>query len=148
MLGKHTPLTESCLPAACLEGKEKAKARMKKIHRDNVEPFVTKDKAEIRELNHSKKMSLAEAIVKMGQTTELHYHVRSEEIYYILEGKGLMEIEGEKQEVSRDHAILIPPKKRHRITANGNAPLRFLCFCSPPYSDEDTVLVGSKESLN
>lgn len=130
------------IPAVCLCGQEKAKARMKKIHRDNVEPFVTKDKAEIRELNHSKKMSLAEATVKMGQATELHYHARSEEIYYFLEGNGLMEIEGEKEEVSREHAIAIPPKKMHRITNLGNMPLRFLCFCSPPYSDEDTVLVG------
>jgi mannose-6-phosphate isomerase-like protein (cupin superfamily) len=115
---------------------------MKKIHRDNVEPFVTKDKAEIRELYHSKKMSLAEATVEVNQTTEFHYHAESEEIYYFLEGNGLMEIEGGKEEVSRDHAIIIFPKKRHRITNLGNTPLRFLCFCSPPYSDEDTVLVG------
>ena len=114
--------------------------KMKVIHRKDTNPFITKDGSEIRELYHSKNMSLAEATVKVGQITEHHYHKTSEEIYYILNGKGLMEIETEKREVSKDQVIIIPPKCKHRIKNIGGKPLRFLCHCSPSYSDEDTVL--------
>ena len=110
------------------------------ISRDELKPFITKDKSEIREFYHSKKMSLVEAMVEIGQATECHIHEKSEEIYYILEGEGLMEIENDKAQVSKDQAIIIPPRNRHRITNNGNTQLRFLCFCSPPYSDEDTLI--------
>jgi mannose-6-phosphate isomerase-like protein (cupin superfamily) len=112
------------------------------LHREELKPFITKDKSEIRELYHSQNMSLAEAIVEVDQTTEYHFHKTSEEIYYILEGEDLMEVESEKGEVSKDQAVIIFPKKRHRITNIGGGQLRFLCHCSPPYSDEDTVLAG------
>ena len=115
---------------------------MQIIDRSKLKPFITKDKSEIRKFFRSKNMSLAEAVVKAGQKTEYHFHKTSEEICYILEGEGLMEIECEKKKVSKDQAIVIPPGNKLRIRNIGSSPLRFLCLCSPPYSDEDTVLVG------
>lgn len=114
---------------------------MRIVRREDVKPFITKDRSKIREFYHSQVMSLAEATVEINQTTEYHLHKRSEEIYYILEGEGLMEIESDQQKVSEDQVIIIPPDKRHRIRNKGDTQLRFLCFCSPPYSDKDTVLV-------
>jgi mannose-6-phosphate isomerase-like protein (cupin superfamily) len=61
-----------------------------------------------------------------------------------LEGEGLMEIEGEEEEVSKQQAVIIPSGKKHRITNIGDGQLRFLCLCSPSYSDEDTVLVKGR----
>ena len=115
---------------------------MKIANREDINPFITKDGSEIREFYHSKNMSLAEATVDIGRTTESHCHKTSEEIYYILSGKGLMEIETEKREVSKDQVIIIPPKCKHRIKNIGDKPLRILCHCSPSYSDEDTILTG------
>ena len=114
---------------------------MQIIKRKDVPSFITKDKSEIRELYRSEAMSLAEAVVHAGEATEYHYHNTSVEIYYIEEGKGMMEIEGEEREVSKDQAILIPRTKKHRIRNLERIPLRFLCFCTPPYDDEDTVLM-------
>jgi mannose-6-phosphate isomerase-like protein (cupin superfamily) len=39
--------------------------------------------------------------------------------------------------------IVIPPGVEHQLTNTGREPLRLLCCCSPPYSDEDTVLTGA-----
>lgn len=114
---------------------------MQIIKRNDVSSFITKDKSEIRELYRSEAMSLAEAVVNAGETTEYHYHNTSAEIYYIVEGNGMMEIEGEEQEVSKDQAIIIPRTKKHRIRNLERRPLRFLCLCTPPYDDEDTVLM-------
>ena len=99
-------------------------------------PFTTKDGSTIRELHHTEAQSLAEATLEPGQATERHYHARTEEIYFLVEGVGEMELDGEQRRVEPGDAILIPPGAWHQITAVGL--LRFLCCCSPPYAHEDT----------
>ncbi len=112
---------------------------------EKVEAFITKDGSEIRELlayrNSSiRNQSLAEARLPAGTSTQEHYHPKTEEIYYITHGSGLMRIEEETREVSVGDAIAIPPGKRHKITNTGNDTLRLLCCCAPCYEHEDTVL--------
>jgi mannose-6-phosphate isomerase-like protein (cupin superfamily) len=106
---------------------------------ETAEPFTTKDGSRIRELHHTAEQSLAEAVVASGQATERHFHALSEEIYFILEGDGDLEIDGEERRVCPGDAALIPPGARHSIVARSD--LRFLCCCSPPYSHEDTYFV-------
>ena len=103
----------------------------------SAESFTTKDGSTIRELHHTGVQSLAEAALEPGQATERHYHARAEEIYFLLEGEGEMEIDGERRRVGPGDAILIPAGARHQIRAE--APLRFLCCCAPPYSHDDTL---------
>lgn len=110
------------------------------------EPFTTKDGSEIRELLAHRNsiianQSLAEARVPPGATTAGHYHPKTEEIYYILEGVGLMEIGEEKRDIKPGDAIAIPPGAVHRITNTGQVELKFLCCCAPAYEHHDTVLV-------
>ena len=110
--------------------------------RDEAEPFVTKDGSEIRELlglatSGPGNQSLAEATLLPGQATERHYHRESEEIYYLVEGGGEMEIDGVRREVGVGDAILIPPGAWHQIRA-GATGARFICCCAPPYRHEDT----------
>ncbi|RJS70570.1 cupin domain-containing protein [Methanophagales archaeon] len=109
---------------------------MRVVRRESKHPFIAKDGSEIRELYKSAGMSLAEATVY--QETKRHFHKTAEEIYHILEGKGIMEIEGNSKEVSEGDTVVILPGEKHRIFTDKK--VRFLCFCSPPYSDADTVL--------
>ena len=104
-------------------------------------PFTTKDGSSIRSILDRtnapvKNQSLAEARVPSGTSTQRHYHRLSEEFYFILEGRGTMEIDGESREVAHGDAILIPSGAWHTITAH--EALRFLCCCAPPYSHDDT----------
>ena len=104
-------------------------------------PFTTKDGSTIRsilDLSHApvRNQSLAEATVPAGVATERHYHRVSEEFYFVLEGRGLMEVDGVEREVGPGDGVLIPPGAWHRIT--GIECLRFLCCCAPPYAHEDT----------
>lgn len=104
-------------------------------------PFTTKDGSTIRSLLDRTnapvvQQSLAEATLPAGGRTERHYHAISEEIYYLLEGTGEMEINGEVREVTVGDVILIPAGAWHQIEAM--EPLRFLCCCAPPYSHDDT----------
>ena len=104
-------------------------------------PFTTKDGSTIRSILDRanapvKNQSLAEARVPVGTATQRHYHWLSEEFYFILEGRGSMEIDGELRDVAPGDAILIPSGCWHTITAHET--LRFLCCCAPPYSHDDT----------
>jgi mannose-6-phosphate isomerase-like protein (cupin superfamily) len=116
------------------------------INLASAEPFLTKDGSEIRELLAHRnssivKQSLAEARVPGGVTTIAHYHIKTEEIYYLLEGEGEMRIESEWRYVKPGDAIAIPPGKVHQIKNPGPSELRFLCCCAPGYEHDDTVLV-------
>jgi mannose-6-phosphate isomerase-like protein (cupin superfamily) len=109
--------------------------------RDEQVPFVTKDGSVIRSLLDRANapvlnQSLAEATVPAGAVTERHYHGVSEEFYYVLEGVGVMEVDGEERVVGPGDAVLIPAGAWHHIRAE--VELRFLCCCAPPYAHEDT----------
>jgi len=104
-------------------------------------PFTTKDGSTIRSIldrtNAPVAMqSLAEATMPAGGGTQRHFHRVAEEIYFILEGRGRMEVDGEEREVGVGDAILIPAGAWHQIEAV--EALRFLCCCAPPYSHDDT----------
>ncbi len=105
--------------------------------------FTTKDGSQIRSILDRtnapvENQSLAEATLAEGGSTERHYHQISEEFYFILEGEGVMELDGMSECVKRGDAILIPRGSWHSIAASPSSTLRFLCCCAPPYSHEDT----------
>ena len=118
---------------------------MEVVNVNETKPFITKDTAEIREIlaprNSSlAKQSLAEAKVMPGRSTQEHYHVKSEEIYHIVRGKGKMTIEDETRDVRKGDGIAICPGQKHRISNTRDDQLVFLCCCSPAYSHQDTIL--------
>lgn len=110
-------------------------------NRDRQEPFITMDGSTIRSLLDKANapvanQSLAEASLPEGGSTRRHYHALSEEFYYVLEGLGRMEVDGEFREVGPGDAVLIPARAWHELRAV--QAMRFLCCCAPAYSHEDT----------
>jgi mannose-6-phosphate isomerase-like protein (cupin superfamily) len=112
---------------------------------NEVPPFTTKDGSEIRELlahrnSAIRHQSLAEARLSAGGSTQEHYHVKTEEIYYLTHGSGRLRIEGEIREVKAGDAIAILPGQKHKLWNTGNETLRLLCCCAPAYEHDDTVI--------
>jgi len=119
---------------------------MEVINREHCTPFITKDGSTIRELlahrNSSiRNQSLAEATVPPGVKTQLHLHPQTEEIYYILRGQGLMQLNGIERTVGPGDAIAIPPGIPHCIENNHSEDLVFLCCCAPGYEHTDTTIL-------
>ena len=111
-----------------------------------IEPYITKDGSEIRELMHPSRhgnlmQSLAEAIVPAGSETRLHRHQVMEELYHITAGTGRMTLGTDQFDVRPGDTVCIPPGTAHRIANTGSTPLKILCCCSPAYSHEDTELL-------
>jgi mannose-6-phosphate isomerase-like protein (cupin superfamily) len=112
---------------------------------DRVPSFITKDGSEIRELlahrnSVIRHQSLAEARLPAGTSTQEHYHVRTEEIYYITHGTGRIRIGEETREMKPGDAIAIPPGCKHKLWNTGADPLRLLCCCAPAYEHDDTII--------
>jgi len=61
-----------------------------------------------------------------------HAHKVQEQIYHILDGEGLMEIDGEKNVVRQHDCIYIPPGVSHAIYNTGLKDLVFFVITSPP----------------
>jgi mannose-6-phosphate isomerase-like protein (cupin superfamily) len=107
---------------------------------------MTRDGSEIRELMHptahgNRHQSLAEAIVAPGTCTRLHRHRRSEELYHVTAGCGLMTLGDDRFEVGVGDTVHIPPGTAHCIENTGAEPLHVLCCCAPAYAHDDTELL-------
>jgi mannose-6-phosphate isomerase-like protein (cupin superfamily) len=61
-----------------------------------------------------------------------HTHKIQEQIYHVLDGEGLMEINGKRQVVRKHDVIFIPPGTEHALHNTGFTDLTFIVVTSPP----------------
>jgi mannose-6-phosphate isomerase-like protein (cupin superfamily) len=61
-----------------------------------------------------------------------HRHKVQEQIYHVLEGEALMEIDGERRLVRQHDVIHIPPGTEHALYNTGFRDLVFIVVTSPP----------------
>jgi mannose-6-phosphate isomerase-like protein (cupin superfamily) len=64
-----------------------------------------------------------------------HYHKQSTEVYYILEGRGKMELNGEVVAVGPGTVVYIEPGTRHRLWSEGG--VRTIVFGVPALDPAD-----------
>ncbi|MEC7488413.1 MAG: cupin domain-containing protein [Pseudomonadota bacterium] len=64
-----------------------------------------------------------------------HTHKVQEQIYHVLDGEGIMEIDGENTLVRRHDIIHIPPGIEHAISNSGLVDLVFLVITAPASDD-------------
>ncbi len=106
------------------------------------EEFIAGDNSLLRELLHPDKAdlaigySLAHTIVKQGQVSKPH-RLKTSEVYYILEGEGMMHINDESARVGPGQAVYIPPHSKQRIQNTGKTDLIFLCIVDPAWRREN-----------
>lgn len=119
---------------------------MKIARRASLPPYVTRDGSTIREWvppgAPGRRQTLAEATVPAGGSTIAHYHRVSEEIYLVTAGTGRLRLGDEEAAIAPGDCVVIPPGVVHRLWADAGADLVVVCSSVPPYSHEDTVLVG------
>ena len=109
---------------------------------NDCDEFMAGDGSLLRQLLHPDKAniscrySLCHAAVKPGQTTRPH-RLQTSEVYYILEGQGLMSIDGESEAVRPGQVIYIAPHSTQYIQNAGSSDLLFLCIVDPAWRKED-----------
>jgi mannose-6-phosphate isomerase-like protein (cupin superfamily) len=61
----------------------------------------------------------------------LHTHKVQEQVYHVLDGEGMMEMDGKRQVVRKHDVIYIPPGVAHAIYNNGLTDLTFIVATTP-----------------
>jgi len=103
--------------------------------------FIAGDKTSLKSILHpvydnlDLNYCIAEARLKQGKSS-LWHRLKTTELYFILEGTGIMEIESEKARVKKGTAVFIPANSRQRIRNTGKKDLVFLCIVSPAWKKE------------
>lgn len=76
----------------------------------------------------SQLMFLNEVYVASGERLEAHQHEDMEEIFYFLDGKGIMQVGKDVQPVTAGDRVIVPMKTMHILENTGEAEMKFICF--------------------
>ena len=112
------------------------------------EEFTAGDNTRLREILHPNKedlalrYSLAHAVLKPGATSYAH-SLSSSEIYYILEGQGMMYINNESQVVNVGDTVYIAPNSKQYIKCISDVELKFICIVDPAWREDDEIVYKS-----
>ncbi|MBN1428979.1 MAG: cupin domain-containing protein [Anaerolineae bacterium] len=92
---------------------------------------------------------LAITLVEMepGGVQHIHSH-EPEQMYYILEGSGVMTVDGEQQPVRSGDCIFFSSFAKHGLENTGSTVLRYLSACSPSFTPEQCEQLWPLESLD
>jgi len=82
--------------------------------------------------------SIAHCTINPGKISKPHV-MKTSEIYYILEGTGIIHIDEEQREVKRNDAIFVPPNSRQFLENSGKVDLVALCIVDPAWRQEDEI---------
>jgi quercetin dioxygenase-like cupin family protein len=64
-----------------------------------------------------------------------HVHQVQEQVYHVLQGEGLLTLDGRRVLLRKDEYVFVPPGVRHGFTNNGTDALVFLVVTSPVEDD-------------
>lgn len=118
--------------------------KMTIINRANAKVINTPHGSEIRPLidrttSAITQCSLAEEVLPPGCAVTPHHHRQLEEVYYILEGHGVMTVGDSEQEVRAGDAVYIPRDHRHTLSNTGTEAMKILLVCGPAFFYEDEI---------
>ncbi len=72
------------------------------------------------------------AVIQSGGEQRIHSH-RPEQVYFILEGNGLMTVGGETQRVGPGDCVFIPSGQPHGLKNDGDETLRYFSAAASTY---------------
>ena len=84
---------------------------------------------QIRCLIEQKDGAAAEVHHVQIQDAKLHYHEQTDEVYYVIAGKGTMVLDGEEVELHTGVVVYVPRGVRHKAAGDD---LTVLVGCIPP----------------
>ena len=87
-------------------------------------------------LNDSSNLSVKHEKMPAGTAEQLHFHERAEQVFYILKGEAMLQINNEKFQVRSGESISILPGSKHFISNESEDEIEFLVISSPStYND-------------
>ena len=108
---------------------------------DHLATFTASDGCQLAEVIHpandptSPGVSLSRASLGPGKATSPH-RLDFLEIYYVLQGRGVMHLDDQAQEIGPESCVYLPPGVVQWVENPGPGELVFLCVCHPAWRAE------------
>lgn len=77
-------------------------------------------------------LSIIEERVPPGASETRHHHTTAQQFFYILEGHAVIDLGGDRVELSPGQGIAIPPGISHQFRNESQKEVRFLTISQPP----------------
>jgi len=89
-----------------------------------------------RETVGARNLEVLHGTIEPGSGALPHAHRGIEQVCYVLDGRAVAEVDGQRQELVPGDCCFFPADVPHVLTAVGTTPLRLLVVYSPPYEED------------
>lgn len=103
---------------------------------------------ELREVIKRPSYSLAHVSMAGGNISLFHSHEKMTEVYFMIEGEGVLYVDSHAIHVQAGDCIEINPKQGHKLKNAGKKTLEHLVIATPPFNPEDVHLLKDSNSYN
>ena len=87
------------------------------------------------------RLEVVHGTIEPGQGALPHAHPGIEQVCYVLEGRAVAEVGGERAELGPGDCCFFPADEPHVFTAVGDRPAKILVIYSPPYEENPARVV-------
>lgn len=95
----------------------------------------------------SDQLSVIEECMPSGTAEVLHYHSKTQQLFYILSGVGSFEINGELIQVGANESLHIPARTLHQISNQQQTDLKFIVISQPKSHGDRVDIIDYTEDL-
>jgi mannose-6-phosphate isomerase-like protein (cupin superfamily) len=82
------------------------------------------------------KLSVNREKMPASTAEKLHFHFKSTQFFYIIQGKATIIIEGQRHELTSDQGIGVPQNLAHKIINESDMDMDFLVISSPKTTND------------
>jgi quercetin dioxygenase-like cupin family protein len=91
----------------------------------------------------AKNIEVLVGVIEKGQGAMPHGHPGIEQVCYMLEGRAIVEVGGQKREIGPGECCFFPEGMRHVFPVVSDTPVKVLVIYTPPYGESpDKVIRG------
>lgn len=111
---------------------------------EEIEAFTGLEGTQIRQIfspietNNAIRYSIAHCTINPGNSSKSH-KLKTSEMYYIVQGNGIMHVGEEQKQIKQHEAIFVPPMTKQFLENNGDVDLVVLCIVDPAWKQEDEI---------
>ena len=97
-----------------------------------------------RETVGARNVEVVLGVIEKNEGAAPHAHPGMEQVCYLLAGRALAEIDGERCELGPGDTCFFPAGKMHKFTAISDEPVKVLVIYSPPYGESPERVIRAK----
>jgi len=113
------------------------------IHVHNSEHYTWGEVCDGWHLVKDDRLSVIEEEMPPQAAERRHFHRKSQQFFYVLDGEAELEIEGIRVHLLRGQGVHVPPEACHQMRNQSTAPVRFLVISEPPSHGDRVPCIAS-----